>query len=715
VINAATPVSLGGSFGPVELVLLAIAFGVWAAALLGWGLLAADALGGDSRNYPAGRLGRLALATALGSLAAATGAALCGELCLVGSRFATIPVAFVVAGVVLLILRVRWLLVSPASPGAGGTEPRRDSAGRIARVLVIVVVADFLLRFVQATVLARHGDPLSYHLVGPVLWVRAGGVAFDPAHPLNPIASLWDALYIWPAQVLTGPGERGLVALQLFAQWTHLLFGWAGIGLATAALLRVARVPPALSALGALAALSTRSLWWPGALAKNDCGAATWVLAAMLLVAIPGPRPARRLVGAGLLLGAAFVGKYTTVFTSFPLVLLALLSPAVFFRAPRTKRWAAVALLSLGALAGSAVVLARNARATGNPVFPVRSKVIPLFDGARPTVSATRSESIRDQTPSGLEPGLSWRFAKVMGLLDEGPLAILSLVGLAAVLVPKRFRGRLPLTRSVRPVLLVGGAAFLLFLLGSTSVAELRYAGPGLVLLNVGGTLTAFVLLRFAVRRFRALPKALPLLAVLGAVAGTSRIAPEALLDLPRRFPLGKGLLRHTAGDSKEWIRSNAAPDDAVVTSGDDEIYYLLGRRVSAATDDLALDALWRGIVARGGGPEEILVAFRRVGFRWLLDTDRPGGEPWPGLAPHLVAALAAHPEFVAFQGASSRVVDLERVGVPRTVMSVSAILRGPIECGGSSSVGRASDCGSECRGFDPRLSPQFFKARLRP
>ena len=36
-----------------------------------------------------------------------------------------------------------------------------------------------------------------------------------------------------------------------------------------------------------------------------------------------------------------------------------------------------------------------------------------------------------------------------------------------------------------------------------------------------------------------------------------------------------------------------------------------------------------------------------------------------------------------------------------------SAILAGPIECGGSSSVGRASDCGSECRGFDPRLPPQ--------
>ena len=29
------------------------------------------------------------------------------------------------------------------------------------------------------------------------------------------------------------------------------------------------------------------------------------------------------------------------------------------------------------------------------------------------------------------------------------------------------------------------------------------------------------------------------------------------------------------------------------------------------------------------------------------------------------------------------------------------------VKNGGYSSVGRASDCGSECHGFDPRYSPQ--------
>ena len=38
----------------------------------------------------------------------------------------------------------------------------------------------------------------------------------------------------------------------------------------------------------------------------------------------------------------------------------------------------------------------------------------------------------------------------------------------------------------------------------------------------------------------------------------------------------------------------------------------------------------------------------------------------------------------------------------PPTQTSVNLFL-----CGGSSSVGRASDCGSECRGFESRLPPQ--------
>ena len=43
-----------------------------------------------------------------------------------------------------------------------------------------------------------------------------------------------------------------------------------------------------------------------------------------------------------------------------------------------------------------------------------------------------------------------------------------------------------------------------------------------------------------------------------------------------------------------------------------------------------------------------------------------------------------------------------------------SDILKNPDERGGSSSVGRAPDCGSGGRGFEPRLSPHLFRSLAR-
>lgn len=97
------------------------------------------------------------------------------------------------------------------------------------------------------------------------------------------------------------------------------------------------------------------------------------------------------------------------------------------------------------------------------------------------------------------------------------------------------------------------------------------------------------------------------------------------------------------------------------MTSGDNEIYYLLGRRVSAGTDDLRLDRLWREAASKGESPEAILVLLRSEGFNYLLDTQFPGN-PF-GLAAVLKETLDGHPDWVIFQGKESRVIDLGRVG----------------------------------------------------
>jgi hypothetical protein len=41
-------------------------------------------------------------------------------------------------------------------------------------------------------------------------------------------------------------------------------------------------------------------------------------------------------------------------------------------------------------------------------------------------------------------------------------------------------------------------------------------------------------------------------------------------------------------------------------------------------------------------------------------------------------------------------------------------VIQGEINYGGRSSVGRVLECGSRCRGFEPRRSPHFYiKVRL--
>jgi hypothetical protein len=47
------------------------------------------------------------------------------------------------------------------------------------------------------------------------------------------------------------------------------------------------------------------------------------------------------------------------------------------------------------------------------------------------------------------------------------------------------------------------------------------------------------------------------------------------------------------------------------------------------------------------------------------------------------------------------------RIGDAHCPFSVSLTHVKLLPCGGSSSAGRASVCGTECRGFNPRLPPQ--------
>ncbi len=632
-VGGYVPTSTTEDFGLRSLLGLFLIFLFWVIAIAGWGRAASRLIGLSSPDALRGAEA-WAVTLGLGSLFAAWWA----YLTLVAGIHGPISSnAFLLGGV----LSFAMLPSAPPVPRA-----RRHA------VLTALLASYCGLRFVQSTHLARHGDPLYYHLVAPVLWLRSGTIAFDPQHPLNFQASLWEYLYLWPAQFFLGKGEAGLPAIQIFAQWTHLTLGWVAIGLAVIALLQRLRFPPAVSLIGGFAALATSSLWRYGVLAKNDCGAAAWLLCGAVLLS--GVRSSwRRNVAAGVFLGAAFVAKYTVAFTLLPLLLGWLVYQ--FLDAPRRVPSAAASVL-LGVLLAATPLLARNLRGTGSAIYPLALGATPLT-----TLSNSQREIIYGMAPSLRDDHVAWRLERLGGLAHEGTLAIVALAiplflvrGLFAPARSFAFRRRCFL------LFFVALGSLLCFLVVARPGTQFRLLGPGLVLLNVSGTLLSLLVLRFLSRRvraFRLLPSGL---VVLGAVVATSRLAPEAVLDRARDLPLQRALLEHSAGDAKLWIATNVPRSARIVTTGDNEIYYMLGHDVSAATDDLSLDRLWRQEVSSAASEVQILGAFRARGFDYLLDTRFP----WElsALSRRLGPILDRHPEWMAFQGKNSRLVDLSRV-----------------------------------------------------
>jgi hypothetical protein len=628
------PTSTTETFGLTRVAGLFLIFLFWLAAVVGWGRATSLLIGASRRGSLRGAES-WALALGLGSLFAA-----CWAWVTVSSGLrGPIPSSvFLVAG----------LLAFAGMPGVPLVPRTRRQS-----VLIALLASYVVLRFVQSTRLSRHGDPLYYHLVAPVLWLRSGAIGFDPQHPLSFQASLWEYLYLWPSQLFLGKGETGLPAIQIFAQWTHLTLGWVGMGLAVIALLRGLRYPPVIALIGGFAALATRSPWWTGALAKNDCGAALWLLCGAVLL-WGRDRSRTRNIAAGVFIGAAFVAKYTIAFTLLPLLL-----GWVLFRLVEAPKKLPLALSGalLGVSLSATPLLVRNFHGTGAALFPFSFSTKTLS-----TLSESSREYLYRMAPYALDAHASWRIERLRELAHEGTLAIVSLAiplflarGLLAPARSRAFR------RRSFSLFFAAFGSLLCFLAIARPGTDFRLLGPGIVLLNVSGTLIALLALRFLSRRAPALRLLPSGLVVLGAVAATSRIAPEAVLDRIRELPLQRELAGHTAGDAKLWLATNVPETERIVTTGDNEIYYMLGHDVSVATDDLSLDRLWRREVSAGASGERILEAFRSRGFRYLLDTRFPG-EPFE-LSTRLAPTLDRHPGWVAFRGDDSKLVDLGRVG----------------------------------------------------
>lgn len=431
-----------GRHAPIALLWLAMAagFGTWIE-----GFVLAETPRRDAERWALSLAFGVAAATALDAALGSLGVLLLGR----GLG------AWIVTGIglVLLVARIRRGDAPRASLGLSAATPA------IAAPLAILALAaasapGWLWR-------SEFGgyDALSYHLELPKEWLLGGAVATLPHNVYSAFPSFLESAFLH-VFVLSGGHEGGALAAQCLVVFLTL-----AAALTVGCLAR--RVAgdggtESVSPVGWIAAglyLATPWVVVVGSLAYND-GVVAFLLAAALLIAFlpaaPSQRPWRLGLGLGVLLAGACGAKLTAAgFVVVPLAAAILVDgPGCLER--RVLRSPAF----LGALAAAFLLplaswLARNALATGNPVFPF---LAPMFGSGPWTAEQVEIFTRAHASPFGFGEALArlWSQWIAFGvgqsptpgepwIIQWSVLPALGLAGVGALLLHRRSTGRMML------------------------------------------------------------------------------------------------------------------------------------------------------------------------------------------------------------------------------------------------------------------------------
>jgi hypothetical protein len=487
-------------------------------------------------------------------------------------------------------------------------EPKRSLFSSIpSRVLKLIFGMILFFRFFDAAFPQRHGDPLYYNMIAAEVWADQGKFVEPQRLPLVNQASSWEMLYVWPSALVGGTETLGLVEAHVLSQWTHMWMGLAGVLGGLMIILLIAGFEPRMALALAGTSWCSSALWWTSTMAKNDYGVSALVFAggAFLLIALQ--HGGRWMFLGGLAWGLAFMGKYTVVFA---IVALALFWVIYAFQ----KRRAGFILNSfflvpaglVGFCLGASVFLVRNIKfAHGNPLFPVPQFGFPQ-ESDWPTFFNFIGAFSRKQ--------LAWdtvtNVAKLQQIArDHITLSICLILLLLAIVrltfsaaARERLAGVLRLETRVQTSLWLAACVafgFLLFLMKSGPRSDLRLFGPGVFLFvaafaglgmqlygAIGGRSFAFWFIGALTLADSHLLTQRPL-EWLSAVGGRAEVAS------PRA-----SLLAHSNGHVKSWLRANIPLGSRLLTTGDNEFYYLTGYDASSIPDDPIWDRYFAGVDA---------------------------------------------------------------------------------------------------------------------
>jgi hypothetical protein len=529
------------------------------------------------------------------------------------------------------------------------TEPKANLS-RTEYFLVLFTLSGLfitvLIRLLMASIPHFFSDPLFYNLLGPRLWHSEGKILFNTQAPLALLTTQWDYLNIWANYLLAGTQAAGIIEVQLFSQWTTVLFGVGGAALALMALFRIFNVKTHESVIASFFAIMSGTAMWFSWLAKNDWGSIAWTFAGSAILF--SSKRLRDCVVAGILFGFA-----CTKLTSVPHFISALVAYGLF-----TKRENSFFLPSrlftvcLAAALASLTVFGRNFIFTGNPFFPALNQ---YFNSPYVTMSMLPFFS---HTTHAIQPHEKWKLIidRVSYLCLNDPLSLLLLF--VGIIQFTRWRSKEPLFR-VTSLITAAGLIFFVILFRAPEALEdgthlLRYAASFIILAN---GLTCLYLLRSTAEKpirllivtflllFATMRSGLPLSSTLNLISHPVQIT-NAIRVLP------------TGGDSKAWLRMNAKPEEKIVSTGDNQLYYLPHFSVIIIPEDPALDKLFSTLE----NPMTAVKALRARGAKFLLDSEYYSHRYWGRAAFILDKAVSSHPETIVFKGRASRVIDLEKL-----------------------------------------------------
>lgn len=217
-------------------------------------------------------------------------------------------------------------------------------------------------------------DALSYHLQLPREWHAAGRIWPVDHNVYSYLPSFLEAAFVHLGAALGSPRDgfvtpegTALIACQLLHAGVTLLAACMA-GAAARAMAFRCELADHASLAGAIAGSLVLATPWSvvtGSLAYNEMGMLLFIAAALLAAMETDLRPWRRGLLVGVFIGAACGCKPTAILFGAPVAGLVLL------RATPVRSWTpAVTICCVAGVVMLAPWLARNAAASGNPVFP---------------------------------------------------------------------------------------------------------------------------------------------------------------------------------------------------------------------------------------------------------------------------------------------------------------------------------------------------------